>query len=236
MRKAWLLLFAIALGAVLADCGGGTQSNPPGPTPPAPNPPGPNPPGPTPPPPAPRTFLPLEFPIADPRVVVKMASWGIPNWSGSEPHNGIDLVVDSRLTSTLITSPTAGEVRSVTSSENPFSHPVGQLMVTIAIRVNDEWTIDLVLEPGTVDPALKAAQLAGVRVQTGQTVSIGTPVADLFVGSLGYTHLHFMVERGNTNVCAYAHSSESAKRTIESFIALPNSTVPGGQICVGPSS
>ena len=162
-----------------------------------------------------------------------MASWGIPNWSGSEPHNGIDLVVDSRLTSVAIVSPTAGEVRSVTSSENPFSNPPGQLMVTIAIRVNDEWTVDLVLEPGTVDPALKAAQLAAVRVQVGQTVSVGTPVVDLFVGSLGYPHLHYMVERGRSTVCAYANSSESAKRTIESFVTMLNSNVPGGQICVG---
>ena len=163
---------------------------------------------------------------------MKMASWGIPNWSGSAPHNGIDLVVDSKLTSALITSPTAGEVRSVTSAENSFSNPVGQLMVTIAIRVNDEWTVNLVLSR-TAHPALKAAQLAAVRVRAGQTLTIGSPVADLLVGSLGYTHLHYMVARGNANVCAYAHSSEAAKRTFERFIAYPNSNVPGGQVCVG---
>jgi hypothetical protein len=212
---------AVALAALLAGCGGGAKTSP-SPTP-----------GPSPTPTPARVFQPLEFPFSNPGVIVRMASWGIPNWSGSDPHNGIDLVVDGRLTSAAIVSPTAGDVRSVTSAENPYSNPPGQLMVTIAIRVNDEWTVDLVLEPGTADPALKAAQIAAVRVQAGQVVSAGSAVADLLIGTLGYPHLHYMVERGTANVCAYAHSSESAKRTIESFIAYPNSNVPGGQICVG---
>ena len=213
MKNTWLLPLAITLVVVLVSCGGGTSPSSPSDT------------G--------RAFQLLEFPFADSGVIVRMASWGIPNWSGSAPHNGIDLVVDSTLTSALIISPTAGEVRSVTSAENSFSNPVGQLMVTIAIRVNDEWTVNLVLEPGTADPALKAAQLAAVRVRAGQTLTIGSPVADLLVGSLGYTHLHYMVERGNANVCAYAHSSEAAKRTFEKFIVYPSSNVPGGQVCVG---
>jgi hypothetical protein len=180
-----------------------------------------------------RAFQPLDFPFAEPGVIVRMAAWGIPNWSGSQPHNGMDFQVDGRLSSTTITSPTAGEVRSVSSSENPFSQPVGQLMVTVAIRVNNEWTVNLVLEPSSADPALKAAQLAAVRVRAGQAVSAGTPVADLLVGTLGYPHLHYMVERGNANVCAYAHSSEAAKRTIEAIARYPNGNVPGGQVCAG---
>ena len=223
MRRAWLLPLAVVLVGGLAGCGGdsGTDpsdSSPPGTTPPDP------------------TFQPLEFPFANPGSIVRMASWGIPNWSGSEPHNGMDFQVAGHLASTTIVSPTAGVVRSVSSSENPFSNPPGQLMVTIAVRVNSEWTVDLVLEPSTSDPTLKAAQLAAVRVHEGQTVSVGTPVAELLVGTLGYPHLHYMVERGTSIVCAYAHSSEAAKRTIEAIARYPNSTVPGGQICVGQPS
>lgn len=93
----------------------------------------------------------------------------------------------------------------------------------------------LVLEPSTVDPTTKSAQLAAVRVRPGQRVSVGAPVADLLVGRLGYPHLHFMMQRNNANVCAYAQSSEAAKRTIEAIARYPTSNVPGGQICVGKS-
>ena len=223
MKTAWLFPLTVALIGGLASCGGDEGTDPSRTDPSGTS-------------PSDRAFQPLEFPFANPAAIVRMAAWGIPNWSGSEPHNGMDFQVAGHLTSTTITSPTAGEVRSVSSSENPFSHPAGQLMVTIAIRVNGEWTVDLVLEPSTSDPALKAAQLAAVRVHEGQTVSAGTPVADLLVGTLGYPHLHYMVERGTSTVCAYAHSSEAAKRTIEAIARYPNSTVPGGQICVGQTS
>ena len=179
------------------------------------------------------SFMPLEFPFADPAVIARMASWGIPNWSGSEPHNGMDFIVRGEVASARIVSPTAGVVRSVSSSENPYSNPPGQLMVTISITVNAEWEVYLVLEPSSTDTATKAAQLAAVRVQPGQQVGVGTQVADLLVGTLGYPSLHYMVIRGNVNVCAYSHSSEAAKRTIETIAHLPNGNVPGGQICVG---
>jgi len=176
----------------------------------------------------------LEFPFSNPENVVRMAAWGVPNWSGTEPHNGIDLEVSESLPSAKIISPTAGEVTSVTTSENPFSNPVGQLILTIAIRVNDEWEVGLVLEPGTTDPAFKSAQLAAVRVSPGQNVSVGTHVADLLVGTLGYPHLHYMVSRGNQNVCAYKYSSGVAKSIFDEIAATrPNNYLPDGNICYG---
>jgi len=180
-------------------------------------------------------FQPLEFPFAEPTAITRMAAWGIPNWSGAEPHNGIDFQINGQLTSTLIVSPAGGEVIAVSSSENPFSNPPGQLMVRVDIRATEEWVVYIVLEPSTVDPTTKATQLAAVRVRPGQRVSVGTPVADLLVGTLGYPHLHFMIQRNNQDVCAYAQSSEAAKRTIESIARYSTSNVPGGQICVGQS-
>jgi hypothetical protein len=176
----------------------------------------------------------LEFPFSDPENVVRMAAWGIPNWSGTEPHNGIDLIISESLSSAKIISPTAGEVTSVTTSENPFSNPPGQLILTIDIRVNDEWVVDLVLEPGTTDPVLKSAQLAAVRVSPGQEVSVGTHVADLLVGTLGYPHLHYMVMKGDQNVCPYKYSSEVAKSIFDEIAATrPNNNLPDGNICYG---
>jgi hypothetical protein len=176
----------------------------------------------------------LEFPFSNPENVVRMAAWGVPNWSGTEPHNGIDLEISESLPSAKIISPTAGEVTSVTTSENPFSNPPGQLILSIAIRVNDEWNVNLCLEPGTTDPALKSAQLAAVRVSPGQDVSVGTHVADLLVGTLGYPTLHYMVSRGDQNVCAYKYSSGVAKSTFDEIAATrPNNYLPDGNICYG---
>ncbi|MBU0638684.1 MAG: M23 family metallopeptidase [Planctomycetota bacterium] len=178
-------------------------------------------------------FLPLEFPFSSAGDIVRIAAYGIPNWSGSEPHNGIDLVVDEHLTSVRITSPTAGKVTAISTQENPYSEPSGQLLVTIAIRINNEWIVYLVLEPGTVDPTLKTAQLAAILVSEGQDVEVGTPVADLMIGTLGYPHLHYMVEHNGEAVCAYAHSSDAAKATFVSLSDLPGSNLPDGNICYG---
>ena len=178
-------------------------------------------------------FQPLEFPFANAEDIVRIAAFGIPNWSDTEPHNGIDLVVDEHLESARIISPTAGKVTAISTQENPYSDSVGQLLVTIAIRINNEWTVYLVLEPGTVDPTLKTAQLAAIHVSEGQDVEIGTSVADLIVGTLGYPHLHYMVERNGVAVCAYAHSSDAAQATFVSLSNLPDSYLPDGNICHG---
>jgi murein DD-endopeptidase MepM/ murein hydrolase activator NlpD len=179
-----------------------------------------------------REFVPLEFPFATPSSVVRLAAFGIPNWSGADPHNGIDLILAEGGAATRIVSPTAGEVVSVEATENSFSHPPGQLILTVAIKVNDEWTVNLILEPGTADPATRTAQRAAVLVDRGDEVGAGDPIADLLVGNLGYPHLHYMVMKGNAAVCAYANSSEAAKRVFETIAAKPGSSVPGGRICV----
>jgi len=179
------------------------------------------------------SFQPLEFPLSNPENVTRIAAFGIPNWSGTEPHNGIDLVIDEGLTSTGIISPTAGQITRISSSENPFSDPPGQLLITIAISVNGEWTVNLVLEPSTADPDLRTAQLDAIQVSEGQEVQVGTPVADLLVGSLGYPHLHYMIEQNGQMVCAYPNSSEAAQAVFDNLAALPDSNLPDGNICYG---
>lgn len=180
-----------------------------------------------------RAFLPLEFPFSNPADIVKMSAFGIPNWSGTEPHNGIDLVVSERRASAALVSPAAGTVTSITTSENPYSHPPGQLILDVAITINSEWAVHLVLEPGTADPNLKAAQMANVLVTAGREVSVGTPVANLLVGTSGYPHLHYMLFRNDAAVCAYEHSSDAAKRIFERIARLPGGNLPGGNICSG---
>lgn len=179
------------------------------------------------------TFQPLEFPLSNPEDVVRIAAFGIPNWSGSEPHNGIDLVMDENLVSTAIISPTAGQITRISTEENPFSEPPGQLLVTIAIKINDEWTVNLVLEPSTADPDLRTAQLNAILVSEGEDVVVGTHVADLLIGTLGYPHLHYLVEHLGQIVCAYPNSSAAAQAVFDDLAALPGSNLPDGNICYG---
>jgi murein DD-endopeptidase MepM/ murein hydrolase activator NlpD len=178
-------------------------------------------------------FQPLEFPFSNAGDIIRVAAYGIPNWSGSEPHNGIDLQVDGHLASARIISPTAGEVTAISTHENPYSDPPGQLLVTVTIRINGEWTVNLVLEPSTIDPALRTAQLAAILASEGQELGVGTPVADLLVGTLGYPHLHYMVEHNGGAVCAYTHSSDAAKAVFVTLLDLPDSSLPDGNICYG---
>jgi len=178
-------------------------------------------------------FNSLEFPIEDPQDVARMAAFGIPKWSGTEPHNGIDIIVDESLERTRINSPTAGIVARISASENPFSDPTGQLLVTIAIRVNGEWTVNLVLEPSTIDSAIRAEQLSAIMVSEGQEVAVGTPIADLLVGTLGYPHLHYMVLQNGEPVCAYAQSSATATAVFDGLAQLPASNLSDGNICYG---
>jgi hypothetical protein len=186
-----------------------------------------------PPPPPDLEFLPLEFPFEDPGVIERMAAFGIPDWSGTEPHNGTDLIISESGPPARLVSPTAGTITAIQTSENPFSVPPGQLILSIEIRVNSEWSVGFAVEPGTVDDALTAAQVAAVAVVVGQEVAVGDHVADLLVGELGYPHLHYSVRQAGTAVCAYAHSSDAARLVFEALALLPGSYLPDGNICYG---
>ncbi len=178
-------------------------------------------------------FAPLIFPMANPSHLIGLSAFAIPDWSGTEPHNGIDLIVDDSLTSTEILSPTHGSVVRIESSENPFSHPPGQLLLKVTIRVNSAWKVDLVIEPGTIDDVTVSEQISAVSVHQGQTVAPGDRVADLLVGERGYCHLHYMVQFNDRPVCGYEYSSDTARGTFEDVSSRPASSLPDGNICYG---
>lgn len=170
-------------------------------------------------------FEPLEFPIAAPGDIERIAAFGTPNWSGTEPHNGTDLVVFRNRSQTRILSPTRGTVRSVTVSDNPYSTPPNQMMLAVEIFVNDAWTVTLVLEPGTAAAGTKNSQIGALRVQAGREVSPGDEIGELLVGELGYPHLHYMVQINNEPVCAYSHSSENARALFDGIAARSGSRI-----------
>jgi murein DD-endopeptidase MepM/ murein hydrolase activator NlpD len=178
---------------------------------------------------------PLEFPFKTPGDIDYVAAFGIPNWSGPEPHNGLDLRIT---TATKIISPTKGTVVFIDISENPYSHPANQLLLSIVIQVTSKWRLNLVLEPSTIDEQLKVAQIGAVQVQVGQVVNPGDEIADLLRGELGYPHLHYMLYRVNEYFnadffCPYKYSSTAAINTFKSLATLPGSYLPDGNLCYG---
>jgi murein DD-endopeptidase MepM/ murein hydrolase activator NlpD len=178
-------------------------------------------------------FEALEFPFGNVGDIVRMAAYGIPNWSGSDPHNGIDLQIDDSLISSSIISPVAGRVTGIETHENPYSNPPNQLMVTVSILAPSGLEVYLVLEPSTTDSVTKANQLAAIHVIEGDDVDVGTPIAELLVGNLGYPHLHYMVMRDGDLVCAYGYSSPAAQAIFETLAQIPESNLPDGNICYG---
>lgn len=162
-------------------------------------------------------FKPLALPLQTPEAIARLAAWGIPDWSGpGTHHNGIDLILQNGIATTEIVSPTAGTVQSITQSKNPFSDPVDQLIYQIDILINQEWTVSLVIEPGTVAGSQAALdQQAAIWVGIGSELRVGSRVATLIAGELGYAHLHYMVLQNGQDVCAYTHSSEEAKQELE---------------------
>lgn len=174
--------------------------------------------------------MPLEFPFAVPSDIERLAAFGIPNWSGSEPHNGIDLIINQD--SSSIISPVKGTIMSITVAENPFSDPVGELLIHVLIFVNYNRMVGLTFEPSTTDPSIRAAQISAIIVQIGEVVDVGQHIGNLLAGDLGYPHLHYSLWSNPFNgeaYCPYQFSSDSAKAIFDQ-IAI----IDGNPICVEP--
>ncbi len=155
-------------------------------------------------------------------------------WSGTEPHNGIDLVVKQSLVKTQIVSPVNGKITAIKVAENPYSTPINQLLMTVEISINLKWSVSLVLEPSTINTDLKNAQREAIKVKVGQDVSTGDVITDLLIGDLGYPHLHLMLTESGKEVCPYSNSTEAAKRIFETIVSTRlNNNMPDGNICYG---
>ena len=176
-------------------------------------------------------FVPLEFPFKTPANIQHMTAFGVPNWSGPEPHNGIDLVVYDSLTNVKIIAPCAGLIK-VDIKRNPYSTPPDLLLLTVNVQINSEWTVGLIFEPMTDSKLVENNQISAIKVKDGDFVKAGDEIGDLLVGNKGYVHLHYMVTRNQDAVCAYANSSAGAKQIFEQIAATrSNNNLPNGNIC-----
>ena len=161
----------------------------------------------------------LGFPVAAPAAVESLAAYGTPNWSGTEPHNGVDLVLNTAAASVMIKAPCKGTVTKIEVKSNSYSNPPGQMLLTVEITVNLNWVVSLNLEPGTVDDALKKMQEDAIKVSVGQKLYEGDDIGLLFRGEQGHTHLHYMIYHKGGTVCAYSVSSDEAKSIFDSISA-----------------
>ena len=178
-------------------------------------------------------FLPLEFPFQNWHQVTHIAAFGVPNWSGSEPHSGIDLTVSEPA---VIVSPTAGTIAAIETKENQYSHPVGQLILGIDIYINSKRKVSMAFEPGTTSAGLKGQQIAAILVKKGDRVQVGTVIGTLLVGEQGYTHIHYALQdgAGHHPICPYAYSSTAARTIFETLKnTLADNYLPDGRICYG---
>lgn len=179
-------------------------------------------------------FESLEFPIQTPSDIGRLASFGIPNWSGLDPHNGIDLVLRRDVAQALIVSPVHGTISGIEAKDNSYSNPPNQMMLTVDVYVNSEFTVHLVVEPSTTDPIIKKAVLDELKVKVGQEVHVGDPIVELIAGEHGYPHLHLWLDYYGDAVCAYSYSSRLSQRVFEKVAAVSTSTgMPDGRICFG---
>lgn len=180
-----------------------------------------------------REFIPFSFPFSTPADVVGLASFGIPNWSGTEPHNGIDLIIDGNLTSAEVVAPSAGTISTIESRLNTYATPP-TWMATIGITINSNWVLSMVLEADSSFEAMGIAQQNAIAVTVGQDVSRGDKLADLLVGEQGYHHLHYMALLNGTAVCAYKYSNQEAKSLFLDIVQNgTRNNIPDGNISYG---
>ena len=164
-------------------------------------------------------------------------AFNIPNWSGTEPHNGIDMLVDPALARARVISPVDANVSSIRTSENPYSNPPGDLLLSVELYVNPEWSAVLVFEPVTADAGVKTAQRDAILVHEGDEVVTGSDIGDLLVGTPREAHVHYMLHRNGSPVCAYAFSSAAAKaqfdQAADAGVTTGLTSLPDGRLCYG---
>ncbi len=178
-------------------------------------------------------FTPLAFPFQNPSDIERLAPFGVPDWSGTESHNGIDLILRDDVASSPILSPSEGTVSHIEASENPFSDPVGQVLVHVGLFVNNDWSIVLTFEPSAVGDPLRGRQLDAIAVRVGDPVGVGSYIGDLLAGDLGYPHVHYMLLHRDQPVCAYDHSSGEAKLV---FDAILSRSADWSEVCLDGGS
>ncbi len=170
-----------------------------------------------------KDFEPLLFPVRTPGDIARVAAFGVPLGSGSESHDGTDLVVRGHLRSTMIVSPANGTVKAVRVREDAGAKGPDEFLVEVEIFINPDWSVVLKFDPSTADPQVRTAQVDAIRVREGQMLAAGDDIGNLLVGELGYSNLHYSVLRSGRPVCARTCSSETAKKA---FDAIPGPAIP----------
>ncbi|TFG26658.1 hypothetical protein EU527_19490 [Candidatus Thorarchaeota archaeon] len=161
----------------------------------------------------------LEFPIREEDRVTRLSAYYTPDWGEvGVYHNGIDLVISNNVT---IISPVRGTIISYSEKINPYA---GNVLFKIAIAINLVWEVHLVLEPGFKDGTNNSIQSSLIDAPIGKQLSVGDELGTLLVSD-SYPHLHYMLLYLGSDVCAYNHSSVTAKSVFEDIALSSNSSI-----------
>lgn len=148
-----------------------------------------------------------EFPPGDPVCNLPIADLSLVTGgqqynsvSGDVTHTGLDFKFASPLPA--ITAPCDGVVVEI--SRHAIS--LGNIIVDVGIRYNDEWTTFIAFEPYSPDPMIADAQEAQIAVEVNQIVRRGDLLGHLVVPDpiTEFPHIHWGVNRsdaGRTPVC-----------------------------------
>ena len=174
----------------------------------------------------------LEFPFKNSEDVAGIRAFGIPNWSGTEPHNGIDIVLKENIPQTTILAPVTGVVTSITAKPNPFSHPPGKIIVGVTILVQPMKQVEFAFEPDSADPGVIETQKQAIVVHKGQRVKVGDVIGELINGGTDAAHIHLSVKDTGKDLCAYNYSSPESMAIYDQIIKSGNyNNVPTGKAC-----
>jgi hypothetical protein len=162
---------------------------------------------------------------ADMRNISCVYSSGSNNpWDGG-PHSGIDFHMRENLRP--FRAVFSGTIGSVDLEQNEFN---GLWQVNVTIVYNSQYSVLYAFEPMTGDPADGQTQLDNILVSTGQTVSSGDVIGNLFTSNAEEAHVHWGLfdDTNYKDICPEPYFSEAARDSIMTIVHRDN---PGWKMC-----
>jgi hypothetical protein len=169
----------------------------------------------------------LSFPFDPPSVIVRLMSFGVPDWNQGLPyedHFGIDLIpfydypnTGGAITRVRVVAPTDGVVRGIWGFDS--DDPAGNKDICVFLEINAYWSVILMFEPKCRSGAPVAEQVRSISVKAGQTVHKGDEIGYLVVGEgfnrfKHYPHVHYAL--------MYKSSSTSYWEILNDIDPVPN--------------
>jgi len=137
-------------------------------------------------------------------------------------HDGLDIVANGDMKP--FRAACSGRVLWVLEMDDPLD------LVDVMIRCNSEYMLEYGFEPqadGTVQ-----TQRENITVVTGQAVSQGDLIGNLYVANAGLAHVHFSIIKNGINVCPEPYFTSAARDSVLNVVHS-NPTFSSADMCYG---